>query len=856
MASFVASSYARVPDGSVQGFPSWSDESITGTYYVSFIVPASTKSTQYNYPDLVGKDVQIVTYPVNWTSSEYSRTFSTPHVAGFDSASGSLYVERASDDLTLQCDTVVVLFSSGKQADSTGEYGIKITDGNGVSVIERSFSNLVIEEVISISADSPDYKGSSHTYSYHNDTYRLYDLPTWIRISNDRLYVKFDKQYIRPPVLAVYSHSHWAFVTMHLDNSSGRYSGATFYLPTGLNSYPDDFKVAVLGPLDTTYRQAVYSPSRYTTNYSSASATHNVLTTTDELYNRPGVHVQTEEGNTVFNSRFAPAGDIHYAGDVLAVGKALSPNAQTTTDIGVGQGLSVPTIPGESINQSVSVPYIVVSGYNSLGYKESSANWKKKKKKAGVTYKTIYYATGGVSTQVVCLRSVAGNYRQVGVYSHTYYNTADRKTKTEKTWKSWIGAFLVAGLFGVSLIGAFGAGYIIFSRPTREVLKVPGGNMSNLASSGLPKVYTIQLKLPLMGVTNIVPYGTINAEDIPPPASTDTITVPDVGDPVVLDPEEEVDVSEASIGELPFMWIRYINPPSEVRMYEIQDEILAWCVTNNLIPDVDPDERGPLFDALDKNVREEVMYRWMSIYYGLSYVYYNDEGVRVEIRSEDVSSFESGSTTFWGVILDSHGGSKVLMRSLFNTVSDFLNYYCSLMHEIVEVVEPEPVDPEDDEDGDEPAPVEPEFITVNRFLNFDEDTQRQVTSTDSRVVEFWQQIYAELRTGPMTDLNNVGSNERKQVFDAMLTIACSTELPLASAGVNTPTEWYPIHVNPETVYGVSDSPYFSYYTGDDTKPYTYCWELAEDQQGKVPAEDPELDIELNPEDPEDDFPED
>ena len=88
MASFVASSYAKVPDGSTKGFPSWSEESITGTYYASFVVSKILRLQVTSYPDLIGKDVQIVTYPVNWSGSEHSKIFSTPHAAGFDSAKG------------------------------------------------------------------------------------------------------------------------------------------------------------------------------------------------------------------------------------------------------------------------------------------------------------------------------------------------------------------------------------------------------------------------------------------------------------------------------------------------------------------------------------------------------------------------------------------------------------------------------------------------------------------------------------------------------------------------------------------------------------------------------------------------
>lgn len=819
MASFVASSYAKVPDGSTKGFPSWSEESITGTYYTSFVVSKGTASVSYNYPDLVGKDVQIVTYPVNWSGSDHSKTFSTPHAAGFDSARGNLYVERSSDDLALQCDTVIVLFSSGKQADSTGEYGIKITNGNDVSVIERSFSNLVIEEVISVSADSSGYKGSSHTHSYQDSEYRLYNLPIWYRVSNDRLFVNFTKRYKRPPILAVYYKSPWAFVTMHLDNSTGQYYGATFYIPKGLNGYPNDFKVAVLGPLDTSYKQAVYSPSRYTSGYGSATATHNVLTTTNEHYNRPGVHVQTEKGDTIFNSRFAPAGDLVYAGDVLTGGLEQELEQLIYKPIATGTPLSVPSIPGESINQSVSAPYIIVSGYNALGYVEDTNNWEKKHKKLGVTYKITYYGTGGVSSQVVCLGS--GNNNQVSVSRHTYYNTGDRKTKTVKKYLPIIAAFFTAGLFGVTLLGVFGAGYILYrSRSPSLILRRPAADMSNLVSSGLPKVYTIQLKLPLMGVTNIVSYGTVSAGNIVPPVSTGHITIPNVGDPVIPIPEEENDVSYASIWDMPYTWIRFIQPLTEAQIGIEGDLVLAWCVDNKILPSAPKEDLGSMFDKLNVSIREEVMLTAASKAHGLSYLYYDSDGVRKNLNAAHMAGFTSGYTDGWGIVLSSHGGSKAMMRSLFYTVSDFLSYYRSLM-----------------------------YITTsnaNQFINFNKSTQRHITTTDSKVRQFWEQIYAKLRSGPMSALNNVGSNERKQVFDAMLTLACTSSFSLPSAGVTTATKWYPIHVNPETVYGVSDSPYFSYYTGDSTKPFTYCWELAEDQKGKVPVADPKLNIVLTP----------
>lgn len=857
MASFVASSYARVPGGSTKGFPSWSEESITGTYYTSFVVSKNTASTSYSYPALIGKDVQIVTYPVNWSSgSEHSKIFSTPHAAGFDSAKGNVYVERSSDDLTLQCDTAVVLFSSGKQADSTGEYGIKITNGNDVSVIERSFSNLVIEEVISVSADSAAYRGSSSSQSFGDDTYRLYDLPVWHRMSNDKIRVQFTKQYVRPPVLAVRSVGLWAFITMHTDSSTGRCTGATFYIPSGVQSYPNDFKVAVLGPLDTSYKQAVYNSSRYTSTYGSATATHNVLTTTAESYKRPGVLVQTEDGSTIFSSRYAPAGDLVYAGDVLTGGLEQELEYISYKPMAIGSPLSVPSVPGESINQSVSAPYIIASGYHSLGYEEATKQWQKKKKKLGVTYKRTYYSAGGVSSQVVCLGSVAGDDHQIAVHRHTYYNKADRKSKTVKYFDVWLNDFLnfIGGLFDVS----FGSKFKSYTRTTSGILNRPGVTMSNLGVSGLPKVYTIQLKLPLMGVTNIVSYGTVSAEDIPPPASTGTIAIPDIGDPVVLDPEEVNDVDEASIYDMAFSWIRFITPLTQDRIDEIHDEILAWCVANNIIPNVDPVDRYELFDKLDVSIRKEVMLTASSVFHGLSYVYYyyendyHEDWVRADLTPTMVSGYTSGYTDGWGIILDSHGGTRAMMRSVFYTVSDFLHYYCSLMYQTVEEVEPE----NEDEENEEVDPAEPEFATVNHFLNFNEGTQRQITATDSRVVKFWEQIYAQVRSGPMSALDGVGSNERKQVFDTMLSIACSTKLPLASAGVTTATRWYPIHINPETVYGVSDSPYFSYYTGDSIKPFTYCWELSEDQQGKVPVEDPELNIELTPEHDGDEVPED
>ena len=33
------------------------------------------------------------------------------------------------------------------------------------------------------------------------------------------------------------------------------------------------------------------------------------------------------------------------------------------------------------------------------------------------------------------------------------------------------------------------------------------------------------------------------------------------------------------------------------------------------------------------------------------------------------------------LFLDSHGGTRAMMRSVFYTVSDFLHYYCSLMYQ-------------------------------------------------------------------------------------------------------------------------------------------------------------------------------
>lgn len=830
MASFVASSYAKVPDGSTKGFPSWSEESITGTYYTSFVVSKNTASTSYSYPDLIGKDVQIVTYAVNWSSgSEHSKIFSTPHAAGFDSAKGNVYVERSSDDLTLQCDTAVVLFSSGKQADSTGEYGIKITNGNDVSVIERSFSNLVIEEVISVSADSAAYRGSSSSQSFGDGTYRLYDLPVWHRMSNDKIRVQFTKQYVRPPVLAVRSTGLWAFITMHTDSSTGRCTGATFYIPSGVQSYPNDFKVAVLGPLDTSYKQVVYNSSRYTSTYGSATATHNVLTTTGESYKRPGVLVQTEDGSTIFSSRYAPAGDLVYAGDVLAGGLEQELEHISYKPMAIGSPLSVPSVPGESINQSVSAPYIIASGYHSLGYVEATKQWQKKKKKLGVTYKRTYYSAGGVSSQVVCLGSVAGDDRQIAVHRHTYYNKADRKSKTVKYFDVWLADFLnfIDGIFGAS----FGGKFKSYTRTTSGILNRPGVTMSNLGVSGLPKVYTIQLKLPSMGVANIVPYGTVSAGSIAPPASTGTITIPNIGDPIILIPEEDTDVSFASIWDMPYNWIRFIQPLTETQIGIEGDLVLAWCVDNNILPPAPEEDLGSMFDKLNVSIREEVMLTAASKAHGLSYLYYDSDGVRKNLNAAHMAGFTSGYTDGWGIVLSSHEGSKAMMRSLFYTVSDFLHYYCSLMYISTS--------------------------NANHFINFNQGTQRQTSATDSRVIEFWKQIYAQLRSGPMSALNSVGSNERKQVFDAMLSIACSSELPLVSAGVNTPTKWYPIHVNPETVYGVSDPPYFSYYTGDSTKPFTYCWELAEDQKGKVPVADPEIYIVPNPVDPVDaEFPED
>jgi hypothetical protein len=665
------SGYVEV-NGREEAFVTYSDQNLVGQYYGSYVVLAATDSVDYLLPDLAGRDIQVVSYPLNTVDYGTKAMLKVPHYAGFDPLTSTLTVKRPTDiPIDVRCDTAVVLFSKGEEAKSSSPYGMMVNTITGSTTVDEYYKNLVLKEFIATSCPDIPYLFGSYTYiSAANSTYKLYSLQPWNVREKFMYTVYFKNSYPEPPLVSVACKSQW--VLLGVNSSINGYESATFFVPDGFGSAvtTDHLEIAVFTPVtgseSTTYKSQVTDLVGGVSGITYITTTH---VYSDVGTQKPAIHIRNTDNEVVFNTRNIPCANVAFFDSYSSTIPAPPPSTQVLTK-------ALPTDVANSKPPSYSMDQVLVltkkvhliAGTMSNAYYQVEANrWRESHCGWFGCYSHTDYLSNGYTISAITttndptgVSGVTQRYRCTYISAEQTHKDGTRFTDFANAVFDALGTLASGDITGIS--DGFSALFVDKGPP--------GAVFSNFASSGLPRAHTIPIYLPTIKLPGVsTTTEKVNTPSLPDPV---IVEIEDYVDPLASAPilvESNVVVSGGLIAEnIP--WIFYTKVSSDI--VSTSDFLLTvGLVDTGDFNDLLEAERGEyVVDYMQLTGRSDVQSHLVYVpahdFYQYAYPHYSYDAVYEAKHKSILPAPVPGKSSY-----------PQYLRVYFNTFDQWCKYYGS-----------------------------------------------------------------------------------------------------------------------------------------------------------------------------------
>lgn len=525
-------------------FITYSDENLVGQHYGSIEVLASVSGESHYFPGLIGRAVQVVCYPMDYSYASATGMVKVPHQARFDTLTGELEIIRPASDISLICDTAIILFAKGEDTAVTDSYGMKISNSDGVSVVDSSYKNLVLSEYMSHSVDDiPGFFGDYQTISLANATFRLYDLPEYSMVRNRIQYVFFKQSYGSPPLVAIGCKSEWVFLGFLNSASDGAYFGFAILVPDGFGSSTagDDLEVAIFSPTSNNERIS-YEVDSYESSYPlddggfSAAKSVTRIYASNDYDQLPVVTIRNSNGDILLNTRNIPCPNLCDFNGYYASIPAPPPSTAVGSSV----------IPADMVDASppsyiispllvLTKKHLLVAGMNISHYISESSSWRESHCNFLGCFSHTDYVSQGYVLSVVTSSNDPDSGANIVTKYRAYYLTG--------RWESSFGTLLTDALSGLlSGISELLSGDISgLATAYNSLFGSDGGssNYTNTDATGLPNAFMLPVYLPTYKIDGIVSQTVeVTGQYIPDveiPSSGNEALTPEEWSPLPLD---------------------------------------------------------------------------------------------------------------------------------------------------------------------------------------------------------------------------------------------------------------------------------------------------------------------------------